>query len=167
MQHHDKNNSSLLAVKEILSTTWKPCEEQEFGWVLQNNSDMPIRIKVKLTRVGNEKEIKICEEGTLMTFEAKANDVMYVIVNARAPSLCGTYRTAWQMTTENNRKIGPILEMQLVVKSELSVEREAKVKKMISELGFHDRDAVVAVLIANKWNVAQAAQDLTDQFQTK
>jgi len=167
-QLYDQNMGQILTLKGILNDdSWKPCEEQEYVWVLQNNSNMPLAINVKLVRVENPNDIAICEEGVLMTYEAKSNGEMCINVNARAPSFCGKYNTSWQMTTQDGRKIGPVLEMILVVKSDLKADQESKIKQMMSDFGFKDRGLVIAALSANKWNVGNATQDLLEQANTK
>lgn len=168
MQHYDESTAELLTIKQTLNApTWKPCEEQEYGWVLQNNSKMPLKMKVKLTRVGNNKDIAICEEESLVTYEVKAKDELHIIVNARAPALCGKYYTSWQMVTHDNRKVGPVLEMKLDVRSDLTAQQEAKVKQMLCNFGFKNRDDVVAILIATEWDLQLAAQELGDQMNRK
>jgi len=168
MQHYDESTTELFTLKQTLNTpTWKPCEEQEYGWVLQNNSKMPLKMKVKLTRVENSKDIAICEEDSLVTYEVKEKDELHIIVNARAPALCGKYYTSWQMVTHDNRKVGPVLEMRLDVRSDLTAQQEAKVKQMLCDFGFKNRDSVVAVLIATEWDLQLAAHELTDQMNRK
>jgi len=163
------DGDKLLTVQGTLNNiTWNPCEEQEYGWILQNNSNMPLKFKAKLQRVvKNVKMIAICEEEVWMMYEAQANNKMCVVVNARAPALCGEYNESWQMITEDNKKIGPVLEMKLVIKSNLKEKNEEKVRKMICDLGFKDRDTIVAVLIANQWDVNRAAQHLASQQSSK
>jgi len=157
-----QHQNIVLKLQGVLNDKeWEPCEEQEYGWVLQNQSNFPLKIKAKLERVGTDrKEIEICEEGIEMIYEVKAHEEIYVVVNTRAPPLCGKYTTAWRMTVDN-RNIGPLLEMKMVVKSHLSREYEQKVEQMISEFGF-DRDLAVAALSANSWNFTSAVEALFD-----
>jgi len=168
-QNYQKNNAEPLTFQKIINNKmWKPCEEQEYGWILQNNSKTPLKINAKLTRfkdIGND--IVICEEGMLLTYESKQNGQVHVIVNARAPMFCGEYTTSWKLTTNDNRQIGPILEMKLVVKSELKVKQEEKVKQIICDFGFKDRDLVVVALSATNWDIGRATQMLFDQSNAK
>jgi len=167
-QHRTQNNGEILTITKILNErVWKPCEEEEYVWILQNQSDMPLNIKVKLERSRNGKEITMCEEGVLKTYEAKPKGEMNVIINVRAPPLSGAYNVSWQMVTQDKRKIGPVLEMKLVVKSDLKQEQEAKVQQMICDLGFTDRASVVAALTANKWDMGNATHDLLEQASAK
>jgi len=159
----------LLTLQGILNdNSWRPCAERQYGWVLQNQSNFPFKIKVKLERVvgSGGKEIMVCEEGILMTYEIEAHGEICVVVNARAPSLCGKYITSWQMMTIDNRKIGPRLDMKLIVKSNLNSTHEKKVKQIINEFGF-DRNLVVAALSANDWNINYAMHTLLDASDAK
>ncbi|ETO21134.1 hypothetical protein RFI_16070, partial [Reticulomyxa filosa] len=123
--------------------------------------------KAKLERVGNEKEVKICEEGMLMQYKVEKDAELNIVVHARAPALCGKYTACWRLVGEDKNEIGPRLDMILVVKSDLSEDKEKAIRTMMVELGFTDRGAVVAVLSANRWNVAAAAQQLIDEASTR
>jgi hypothetical protein len=160
----EKSDGELLTMQGVLNDgIWKPCEEQEYGWILKNYSASPFQAKLKLKRVvGSCEEIAICEEGILVNYEAKPYEELYVIAHARAPALRGKYRASWHLVNEEGRTVGPILEMKLVVN--LTSEQEAQVRRMTIEMGFSNREEIVAALVATEWNITFATNLLLEQF---
>jgi len=155
-------NPELLKTKGMIGEgKFVPNEKRQCGWILQNKSNVYLKLQAKLQCIGGDKEqhgMRISTE-KLYEFSLKPNEEVYILIEVSAPSMPGKYCAFYQLVIDNQVKIGEMLEIMCEVQSQFSDKKEQKIAQII-KMGFDDRKKVIATLQKNKWNVQQSIDKL-------
>jgi len=160
------SNPALLKTKGVIGKgKFSPGEKRQCGWVLSNESKVTLKLRGRLECIGSAQdahgiEVK-CEK--VYEFTLAPGEEVYILIEVRAPSVCGKYCAFYQLVlVENGAKVGELLEVTCEVQGAFDEKRERKIAQII-KMGFADRKKVVATLQRKKWNVQQSINELIKQ----
>lgn len=162
--HHRSlcGNPALLKTKGLIGEgKFRPSEQRQCGWVLQNKSRSMMKISARLECIGGDEDgfgIRVTAEKEY-EFSLKPDEEMFLLIEVVAPGIAGKYCAFYQLVIDNGAKVGETLEVMCEVEAQFSKAKEAKIASLI-KMGFDDRKKVVQVLQKKKWNVQQSVDAL-------
>jgi len=161
---HSPLNSQLTLLKTkcvIGEGKFRPSEERQCGWILQNKSRSLMKMTAKLECIGGDEDgfgIRVSTEKEY-EFTLKPEEEVFILIEVKAPGIVGRYCSFYQLVMENGVKVGDTLEVLCEVEAQFNKSKEDKIASLI-KMGFDDRKKVVQVLEKKKWNVQQSVDVL-------
>jgi len=139
----------LQRMSVINDGVYKPNEERQTGWIVQNCCNKEIDVMAQLVKIGGDSNLHVTFEKS-QRFQLKPKEESFIMIGVKAPRMPKNYHLFCQLIAiETGEKICDILELKVCVQSQFGQQKEGKIEQIL-KMGFSDREKIITAL--KKWN---------------